>query len=61
MKKANGAKRSVLGFIREVVFYEHTAEVKAEIRMKNNKPTGRRKIINGSVAKNGTWEQATQA
>lgn len=54
MKRINGASRQVLGWIRTDDFYTSN-NTGAEVRMKPNKPTGRRKVVNASVKPDGSW------
>jgi len=59
MKRKNGASRQVLGWIRTDDFYESTIEravtKPTEKRGAGRKPTGKRKIVRGSIKPDGTW------
>lgn len=57
MQRKNGASKRVLNHIRNSEYYDVTAkeEARPEVRMRNFKPTGRRKVVQGTVKPDGTW------
>ena len=63
MQRKNGASRRVLGFIRSTDFYANSKKEAvakpAKERGAGRKPTGKRRIIRGSVKPDGTWAPAT--
>jgi len=63
MQRKNGASRQVLGWIRTDDFYANSIEgvvaKPAKERGAGRKPTGKRRIIRGSVKPDGTWAPAT--
>jgi hypothetical protein len=59
MQRKRGTTTKVLSWIRKDDFYTNKREeVPASIRMKPNKPTGRRKIVQGAVKPDGSWGHA---
>lgn len=57
MKKSNGARRSVLGYIRETAFYEDY--IPSAIVKPAGKNGKRRKVLTNVVTKpNGVWVAA---
>jgi len=63
MQRKNGASRRVLAFIRTSDFSDTSKKEAvakpAKERGAGRKPTGKRRIIRGSVKPDGTWAPAT--
>lgn len=54
MKKSNGARRSVLGYVRETAFYE--GYIPSAVAKPAGKPGKRRKVLTNVATKaNGAW------
>jgi hypothetical protein len=54
MKKSAGARRSVLGFVRSINFYEDY--IPSAVQKKTGKPGKRRVVLSGVKTKqDGTW------
>lgn len=59
MQRKNGASRRVLAFIRTSDFRDTSKKEAVANPTAGRKPTGKRKIIRGSVKPDGTWAPAT--